>query len=894
MQTMQDKAQSRQSSERNENGKDIGLGFSGGGIRSSLICMGFLHQLSKASQTTTEFKDSNGDAKSKLEEQKKDTFFQNLAAVSSVSGGGYTSGALLSWLKFTQKKKDPLRKEEKDDPLRKEEKDDPLRKKVSDMCQSFITNKENTNSYSPSYLTISSQVALGAFFFWRVLLLASQVLFFGTFLGFLIKEGKYDCNVDTSNCDCTLQNSNQTAISYACIPKSNWLSQDLQTNYQAVTEMERILIYVVLSISALYLLYGTGLVVWGSFSSKLCSKSQTEWSSEDRKQQLLPNLKQLRSVGKTADVPYRCSIAVIELVLIFGVGYVFLHLLWIFHVPNTKSDVPTDTTVLEYTFPVAAVGIITLAIQYTKFVAPSLVSISRFPMVFEVVSTACLMAVLSFFVAFVAWTYIDHGLTRNYVFVVALGIQAFRVWWLMVSAVGFRCLRKVTKRCCEMKFFGRSQRFSFVNVLYSENLADYYFIRNYSLNDLTGANFEPPIDFHFNCHAELNNAYGAEWQDFCYTFSSNDGVTFGGPAFNLDNQNDSDLLLGGKNGMKPFNELEAKYVKLSEPVSLSAGAAAPTLGTISRPFDSFALRFVLCLLDINMGGYIRWSTNKNWDCKKDFIVSMISFVLNSLILGGYSVFFVAVACERFHFTCPKYLNDAAVVGIPVSFAALLFGIGLEACLGCIARQACCRRGCNCCFAHMNRFHIADHSFLHVSFNMLFRFPVKNTSRFILVADGGHFENLGGLQLLLKRYSTIVLVDGAQDNNIKMESLTRLLHLAQDRCWIKSFKFQTPPYDLKMGQRPLDFAKSRVLKILVTYPEPKKTGTVYYIKSNLMSQHHTNHEREYNLHMEHISNDAFPHDSTGNQFFDSQKWRSYMDVGRCAAKNFLAEWSVDVV
>jgi hypothetical protein len=141
---------------------------------------------------------------------------------------------------------------------------------------------------------------------------------------------------------------------------------------------------------------------------------------------------------------------------------------------------------------------------------------------------------------------------------------------------------------------------------------------------------------------------------------------------------------------------------------------------------------------------------------------------------------------------------------------------------------------------------------------------------IYLSDGGHFENLGLYEMVMRRCNTIVVVDGSADSGFTFEDLGNALRKI---C-------------IDFGI-PIDFSPSVSL-----IPGPDKTnhhcfvgdikygcvdkdaasGTLIYIKASLNGNEPADVTEYYKGHNE------FPHEPTSNQFFNEAQFESYLRLG----------------
>jgi hypothetical protein len=149
-----------------------------------------------------------------------------------------------------------------------------------------------------------------------------------------------------------------------------------------------------------------------------------------------------------------------------------------------------------------------------------------------------------------------------------------------------------------------------------------------------------------------------------------------------------------------------------------------------------------------------------------------------------------------------------------------------------------------------------------------------------LSDGGHFENLGGYELIRRRLPLIILIDAEQDADYKFSGLADLVRKAR-LDFGAEIEFLDPPPDLPfLGKLPdlrrasRDAVSSAHAAIArVTYADGKTPPSwLVYVKATLTGDEPID-VLEY-----HSSHPDFPHESTANQFFDEAQWESYRRLG----------------
>ncbi len=158
----------------------------------------------------------------------------------------------------------------------------------------------------------------------------------------------------------------------------------------------------------------------------------------------------------------------------------------------------------------------------------------------------------------------------------------------------------------------------------------------------------------------------------------------------------------------------------------------------------------------------------------------------------------------------------------------------------------------------------------------------NTStrdEYVCLSDGGHFDNMGLYELVRRRCRFIVLGDGEQDDQFSCEGLANAIR----RCRI-DFGVEIRIDVRKITERDDKHhsAKQYVLGRIYYSESPDTPGWLLYIKSSVNGKEPVD-VQEYAQ-----KNPSFPHQSTGDQFFDEQQFESYRRLGLHIADTALAD------
>lgn len=142
--------------------------------------------------------------------------------------------------------------------------------------------------------------------------------------------------------------------------------------------------------------------------------------------------------------------------------------------------------------------------------------------------------------------------------------------------------------------------------------------------------------------------------------------------------------------------------------------------------------------------------------------------------------------------------------------------------------------------------------------------------FVCLSDGGHFDNMGIYELIRRRCRYIILSDGEQDEALVCEGLANAIR----RCRIDfgvEIRFKDIENITTFDQD--NFSKKNYAVGTITYPESEKqNGILIYIKASMTSN------ESVDLQEFRKKNSTFPHQTTGDQFFDESQFESYRKLG----------------
>jgi hypothetical protein len=171
-----------------------------------------------------------------------------------------------------------------------------------------------------------------------------------------------------------------------------------------------------------------------------------------------------------------------------------------------------------------------------------------------------------------------------------------------------------------------------------------------------------------------------------------------------------------------------------------------------------------------------------------------------------------------------------------------------------------------------------------------------------LTDGGHFENLGGYELIRRKLPLIVLIDAEADPDFEFPGLSELIRKARldfgaeisfldeetltregyakefPRVFTTLERLRRGPWNSEGGRAALsaesdrrEYSQAHAALATVTYRD-HSVGRIVYVKASLTGREPAD---VLQYHAEHPD---FPHETTSDQFFDEAQWESYRRLG----------------
>jgi hypothetical protein len=156
-----------------------------------------------------------------------------------------------------------------------------------------------------------------------------------------------------------------------------------------------------------------------------------------------------------------------------------------------------------------------------------------------------------------------------------------------------------------------------------------------------------------------------------------------------------------------------------------------------------------------------------------------------------------------------------------------------------------------------------------------------------VTDGGHYENLGLVELFRRRPTRIFCIDSSGDSPPTATTLAQALILARQELGVEVTLDSPWPTEPGAGiplepKEPLGAFNARLSKIPVitgTFRYPPESGAGNVVGHLVVAKAMLWPELSYPVLSYAANNPVFPHDSTGDQWFDDGQYAAYTELGR---------------
>jgi hypothetical protein len=153
---------------------------------------------------------------------------------------------------------------------------------------------------------------------------------------------------------------------------------------------------------------------------------------------------------------------------------------------------------------------------------------------------------------------------------------------------------------------------------------------------------------------------------------------------------------------------------------------------------------------------------------------------------------------------------------------------------------------------------------------------KSVAKYVHLSDGGHFENLALYELVRRHCRYIIVSDCGADPQVAFDDFGNAVRRIREDFGV----------EIDIDLAPLKPNASRLSKQHVAVGaimyDPrgaqKDTGVLVYLKPTLTG------DEPCDISQYRTRNEDFPHETTGDQFYDEAQWESYRRLGEHAARS----------
>ncbi len=157
---------------------------------------------------------------------------------------------------------------------------------------------------------------------------------------------------------------------------------------------------------------------------------------------------------------------------------------------------------------------------------------------------------------------------------------------------------------------------------------------------------------------------------------------------------------------------------------------------------------------------------------------------------------------------------------------------------------------------------------------------NNTSAYVYLSDGGHFENLALYEMVLRRCRQIVVLDAGCDPAFTYEDLGNALRKVRIDLNVPIDFEDQYMQPMREKKRRCAVATIRYSAVDATWPD----GQLIYIKPMLLGTEPPDVEAYA------AENPSFPHQGTGNQWFNESQTESYRMLGLHTLHEICRGWN----
>jgi GNAT superfamily N-acetyltransferase len=157
-------------------------------------------------------------------------------------------------------------------------------------------------------------------------------------------------------------------------------------------------------------------------------------------------------------------------------------------------------------------------------------------------------------------------------------------------------------------------------------------------------------------------------------------------------------------------------------------------------------------------------------------------------------------------------------------------------------------------------------------------PRRPVAKYVHLSDGGHFENLALYELVRRHCRYIIVSDCGADPEVVFDDFGNAVRRIRE-----DFGVEIDIDLLPLKPNAARLSKQHVAVGTISYDprgDQKDTGILIYLKPTLTG------DEPCDITQYRTRNEDFPHESTGDQFYDEAQWESYRRLGEHGARSAL--------
>ncbi|CAN5774042.1 hypothetical protein BH23GEM11_BH23GEM11_16020 [soil metagenome] len=155
------------------------------------------------------------------------------------------------------------------------------------------------------------------------------------------------------------------------------------------------------------------------------------------------------------------------------------------------------------------------------------------------------------------------------------------------------------------------------------------------------------------------------------------------------------------------------------------------------------------------------------------------------------------------------------------------------------------------------------------------------SSWVHLSDGGHFENLAAYELIRRRCRHVIISDAGMDPDLAFDDFGNLVRKVRQDFRVE-IRIDLSP----LGRDAEGRARQPMVAGDIVYPDGD-VATLLYFKPSLTGNEPADIAQYAGR------NAKFPHEATGDQFYDDAQWEAYRRLGEHAAAEALARLGTDL-